>query len=305
MPVAKNLLHLILVVSLLLPSFSYAQQNPAQIIEISAEEMKERLSQNPDLRPLIIAQYVSKPVQINAKEEAKKKREEEDSASATSNTGAHFLGDIARASDGRAILIILAVVGAVMTVVWIASVPYYSYLAITGKKKYDFHQEVSLSYSKIVSNSSKKFFERDGEIESIKYKLFFQNENDPKLKSIHVGIAAEVGHYHLSDRDKNLNKSNYLNGEFWLVGPSALLAFEPNFMPLISYKLNLLGGTSFSSDIGIMAKVEMEASVSIFENFKVSPSIAAQYFDINDNKGITSGSNPDILLGISLGYSFF
>lgn len=294
---------------------SHAQSSSQKIIELTPEQMKEvlnnvRHSDQVKVRYAVADQdgnneeVVLKSTGEEEEIEKDKKQKKKKDSSGGAAVG-EFLADLASGLNGHdGVLILFAVVGAVITIVWIASIPYTAYKALTGEEKYNYVNFLSLGHARIISRSPQKDFDRSGEITSLKYNFFFRDNDEEEDGTFHTGLAAELGHYQLRDKDEFNGRTNYLNGNYWLLGPSAMIGFRPNFMPPIFYKLDLTGGTSFRSDVNLIARADFAVMLELSKNLLFGPNISANYIDIEDNKGITSGSHPDYLLGLNLGYKF-
>ena len=153
-------------------------------------------------------------------------------------------------------------------------------------------------------NPPEESFNRSGDITNLKYNLYFKDKVSPETGNFHTGLAAELGHYQLRDNDEFQDRTNHLSGNYWMLGPAVVIGFKPNFMPPIFYKFDLLGGSSFRNDINLMAKADFGVFLEFPKRILVGINVSANYIDINDNKGIISGSHPDYLLGLNLGYKF-
>lgn len=238
-------------------------------------------------------------------EEAKKRKKKKKEESSGTSAVAEFFADLFTGVNSQeGVLVLFAVVGVVITVVWIASVPYTAYKAITGKEQFDNIHLAILGYARIISKSPEKYFDRTGEISSLKYNLYFKPKEESETDNFHIGMAAELGHYQLRDIDEFKNITNHVAGNYWLLGPAVMIGFEPDFMSPIYFKFDLQGGSSFRSDIDLIAKADFGVYLEIFRNVLLGANISANYIDIKDNKGIISGSHPDYLLGLNLGYKF-
>lgn len=307
-----------LILCLVISFTSFAKNAPTpnsrvQIIQVTPE-MIQALSKQPGAKvkyyhlaqnenPVMVAGEVAKKEKDEKQKEIEERKKKEKEREDNRYTLGEFFGDLTF-HDGRALLLVFAIVGAVMTVVWISSIPYSLFLAATGKEKFEYLHYLTTSYSRITSHSGRKFFKRDGDILALKHQSYFRRKKQTEYNKVFAGVATELAHYTLRDEDEFKGKTNYLSGNYWLVGPSAMVAFTPNEFFPIFMKLNLMGGTSFRSDVELIAKGEFEIGLEILKRFILSGSVAAQFIDINDNKGITSGSDPDYLLGLGLTYKF-
>lgn len=310
------ILNFIIIFSMLNSKVQATTHARSRVIQLSPEQLQSLMKNKPHkVRYAVVQADKSNEETVMAvdTEEEEKQREKKERKktrrSERSDWGEHIMTDLAMGIDNHdGVLVFFAIVGAVITIVWIATIPYTAYLAVTGKEKYDYINFATLSYARIISDSPRADFNRSGEISSIKYNLFFnkreEEEADADTGNFQAGLAAEVGHYQLRDEDEFNKRTNHVAGNFWLLGPSMMIAFRPEIIPPLYFKLDLEGGSSFSSDIGLIAKADFAVLFEFPKKVLMGFNISANYIDINDNKGIISGSHPDYLFGLNLGYKF-
>lgn len=306
-----------IITSMLWPQSSHAVSPSSQIVELTPEQMQQLLKNVRNSDQLKIRYAVadehgnnqevvlkSKAEEEEEKTEEDREKEERKNEPSAGSAFGEFFADLAAGVNGHdGVLVLFAVVGAVITIVWIASIPYTAYKALSGKEKYHYINFLTLGHARIISESPEEFFNRSGDISTLRYNLYFKEKESSETGTFHTGLAAELGHYQLRDSDEFQNRTNHLSGNFWMLGPSVMIGFKPNFMPPIFYKFDLMGGSSFENDINLMAKADLGVFLEFYERLLFGVNISANYIDVN-SKGIISGSHPDYLLGFNLGYKF-
>lgn len=263
---------------------------------ITQEELQRIVSNGQAVR--VRYAYVS-PQETPEEAAERKRKEDEDEERKEKEMRYDAWGDFfSHASlnthDGRDFLVLFALAGAVVTVIWIASIPYTTYLAISGKEKYEYSHWLALGYSSVVSGTN-DLLKRDGELSFLRYNMFFKKDEE----TINTGLVAESGYYELKDTDENRRITNNLTGMYWMLGPSAMIDFH-----YVALKLDLLGGTSFRTDLGIMAKADFSLLFRLNENLYLGGNFATQFIDVKKNKGMTSSGYADYLLGGTLTHQF-
>lgn len=313
--ICTAIINFLLILSMLNSKVQARTQSPSRMVQLTPEQLQSLMKNQPHkvryavVQPDKSTEETVKAVDTEEEEKQREKEENKTSRSERAGWGEHIMTDLAMGIDNHdGVLVFFAIVGAVITIVWIATIPYTAYLAVTGKEKFDYIHFATVNYARIISDSPRADFDRSGEISSLKYNLFFnkreEEEADADTGNFQAGLAAEIGHYQLRDEDEFNNRTNHVAGNFWLLGPSMMIAFRPEIIPPLYFKLDLEGGSSFSSDIGLIAKAEFAVLFEIPKNVLLGFNISANYIDINDNKGIISGSHPDYLFGLNLGYKF-
>lgn len=304
-------IQLMIISSLLWHQTSHAVTPSPKIVELTPEQMQQVLKNVRNSDQVKIRYAVADEnghnqevvLKSKAEEEEEEKEEKEKEPSAGSAVGEFFADLAAGVNDHDSVLVLFAVVGAVITIVWIASIPYSAYKALTGKEKYNYIHFLTLGHSRIISKSPEEFFNRSGDISTLRYNLYFKEKESAETGTFHTGLAAELGHYQLRDSDEFQNRTNHLSGNFWMLGPTVMIGFKPDFIPPIYYKFDLMGGSSFENDINLMAKADLAVLLEVTKEVLFGVNVSANYIDVN-SKGIISGSHPDYLLGLNLGYKF-
>ncbi|HXH30798.1 MAG TPA: cell envelope integrity protein TolA [Bacteriovoracaceae bacterium] len=177
-------------------------------------------------------------------------------------------------SDSKEVaLVVFAIVGTVVMVAWLVYVPVLLYDMITQKKDVNFYQLLSLQYSHIFLERQISKSRLEGNMPGLVYSLFFEDVQT-------YGLAAEFGYFDLTERDR---------GAFWAVGPSLMLGKDGGELYDFYAKFDLLAGSSFNGDLGLISKINITGNLSVFHpNFYLGLGAGAIYIDVKEDQGLAS-----------------
>lgn len=245
-------------------------------------------------------------------EAAKKKQEEEeekkkaepqpeiDPEPRSSDVGVFGHLNFGNMGDSETALIFFALVGAVVVIAWVPYFPVLLYQSISGEK--DLTRIHQFSFQHLLTNSGGNDSLRRGSLTGGRYSLFLKDNNADDLLTL--GLSVEGGYYSL--RERNQTASRRLLGGYWLLGPSILMgAHEGGVFPYFA-KLDLLAGTSFDSDLGLISRADLTLGSYLFgSNMSVGLGIGGLYLHAKEGQGIFSdGRELGLLFTGSVGYSF-
>jgi hypothetical protein len=271
----------------------------SKAIRISSEQM-HKLLQDDSLKKEVLhkkltPQEVNKltPHDIDRIDQQRRKK---------SASGSPNISGIGNAKE--AALLIFAVVGIVVILMWIPYFPILIYQAVRDRFEYNFINHFSLRSSSI--NSSDAFNDkRSGYMHGLNYGFYLsKRKSDPLLQ---LGLTTEFGSYNFDDENhRQQDRKNY-HGGYYLIGPSMILAKSNK--KIIDYdfftKLDLLAGSSFSGDLGLLSKAEISFNLTYASGFTMGLGIGGLYIDVNEKKGILSNiDNVGLSLSSNIGYMF-
>lgn len=301
----RTSLSLVLCFSLSVSSASARTSGRPEILEVSAEQMQKILKYQDGVKTKYIILAESKQEKKDEKDEEKEKKKPENSEQNVS-FGSHFnvFHSFGNDSSGSA-LIVFAVVGLVMVVAWLPYFPVFLYKSIKDKENFEHQHLVSLNYvlSGKYGNESEGEEFRYGSFLSGRYSYFIkEKDTDPWVT---LGIGAEAGYYRFKDRNRGQNKVQQSEGAYWLMGPSLVFGdLEESVNPFFA-KLDLLAGTSFDSDLGLVSRAEFSVNGKIYQGLSLGLGVGALYIKLKNNQGIVSRSNDlSLIFSSHLNYSF-
>ena len=217
----------------------------------------------------------------NKKEESSIDSPRTRAANTGSDLGLHLGSDF---GGSDAALIVFAVVGLVIVFAWIPYFPILFYDYLSHPDDYETRQMVGLNYTAAPHNRSSykgKNQYRKGFFAGSRYSLFFK-QKDESDDDFQLGLTTEIGLYQL-ENDSNNNIKNFY-GEYWLLGPSMMFG-----LPEFWLQLDLMGGSTFDSNLGLMTKADISLNGEVGRDFFVGLGFGALYYDVKGGKGLTTG----------------
>lgn len=248
------------------------------------------------------AKNPEKSIQVKMDEEKKKKEEEQrlERVGHTSSNFADIFLDIGTGGSKDAALVIFAIVGLVVVVAWIPYVPILVYDALTGDRdKFQFSHLLTIQGTPIIGGEES----RSGSLLAGRYAIYIEEKE--RASSIKKGLGFEAGYY-LSKEEKLDGDQEVRNeGAYWLIGPSLMVGEPMGDGNTLFARLDLMGGTSFDSDLGLVTKAEFSGNWLFKSGFTMGLGIGGLYLHVKDDKGVLDDSN-DIALTFSgiFGYAF-
>lgn len=292
----KSCLSLLLCL-LLLPKVSFAAEKGPVVREVSPEVF-EHLVKSGKAHQIHLSQ--------TDEEKIKKKKEEErlEKASNDANNFADIFTDFGTGGTKDAALVIFAIVGVVVVVAWIPYVPVLFYDYATGdKEKFQISQMATLQGTTIIGEGDEQTA-RHGGLLGARYSVFV--EEIEKASSIKKGLSFESGYYSTKEDTVSVDSSEVRReGAYWLVGPTLMVGDKIDFNNSIFAKLDLMGGTSFDRDLGLVMKADFSANWLFRSGFTFGAGIGGLYLHVKDDEGVLADAN-DIALTFSgiMGYAF-
>ncbi len=268
----------------LLINHSYATNKDIPVVQVSPEEMEQILADK---------ENVSKVERIPLDPEEEKTIE--------TKTNEGNWGSVFQGLSEEGTLIVLAVVGTVLVVAWIISVPIKLHQVITGKKKYDV---INMASMHLVGLSDSSILSRDGDMGSIRYSMLLKRDDEELENNLHTGFSVGVGYFNLKEEDKEKKVTAHNHGLYWLMGPSLILGKNTNTGEFLFGKLDLMAGSAFIENVGFMAKAELSFNVKLKSNVSFGVSAGAEHHQIKKGTGLGTNSDPRGIFGVNLGYFF-
>lgn len=223
-------------------------------------------------------------VQANVKKDERDEKEKEHKAE-SEETSTSFLDSVdlstnvlANSSSGdEAALIIFAVIGLVVIVAWIPYLPVLIHDIIKGDENLKIHQLLTTQWNPFLGTH------RSGGLLGLRYSFF--EERLDKDQTLKMGFAVESGHYVAKEKFR-------FEGAYWLAGPSIVIGDYDT--DSLFGKIDLMGGTSFDSDLGLVSRAEFSINWLDESGLLVGLSVGGLYLkarDSFDNLGIIYGAN--------------
>lgn len=199
-------------------------------------------------------------------------------ADATVNTLAHSNG------GDEAAMIIFAVVGLVVIVAWIPYLPVLIHdMVANDDKNLKVHHMISAQWNPLISEVP-----RNGSLAGLRYS-FFEDRKDLN-SNLKMGFALESGYYLIKERER-------YEGGYWLVGPSiAVGAIESDSLMV---KIDLMGGSSFDSDLGLISRAELSMNWLFHSKLSLGVSLGGLYMNVKE-----SSDDLSFVTGINTGVVF-
>lgn len=240
---------------------------------------------------ILVLQPVYSVDEETKKETEKQKTEKQKTEEV--NTGLDVLDavDVATTFDtsgsNEAALIFFAVTGLVVAVAWLPYFPLLAYKAITDKEdKLKMRQLATFQYNPL--------FEKEGSLNGARYSLYMDEQNPEDI--VDLGLAVESGYYLTKEVSRK-------EGGYWLLGPSLLMGHTDS--ETLFGRLDLMAGSSFDADIGIITKAELSGNWLFDSGFTLGVSFGGLFFDVNENRGFVSTSDDlSFILGANAGFAF-
>lgn len=266
----KHFIQVILVVILL------CQSTKAAVVRVEPDKFEAILRQVKASKMLY--------VQVEPQKKAEDQDDDEgfsddflNRADATVNTLAHSNG------GDEAAMIIFAVVGLVVIVAWIPYLPVLIHnMVANDDKKLKIHHMISAQWNTLVSEAP-----RNGSLTGLRYS-FFEDRKD-LVSNLKMGFAIESGYYLVKERER-------YEGGYWLAGPSiAVGAIEPDSLMV---KIDLMGGSSFDSDLGLISRAELSMNWLFHSKLSLGVSLGGLYMNVkesSDDLSFVTGINTGIV----------
>lgn len=176
-------------------------------------------------------------------------------------------------------LVMFAVVGLVLIVAWIPYVPMLIYEGSRGK---DFDHLVQLNWNPVIGNDQR---DKHGFMNGLNYGFY--------LEESHIGLSLESGYYNIGGN----------NGAYWMAGPSVVFGeLKPE---TLFGRVDLLAGTSFDPNLGLMSRAEFSGNWMTKDNFTFGVSIGGLLLNHREEDPLAGRTGQlGILLGLKAGYKF-
>jgi len=197
-------------------------------------------------------------------------------------------------SEDTAIMI-FAVTGTVMLFMWIPYAALLTYRAIKKPECFDYHSLISADFNYLTNNES-----RSGTTMSLQYSYFLREKFDTDGKEF--GFNFELGRYHFKDKE-DAQLVNYTNN-YWLAGPSILFGTLIRGALIPAFKIDLLAGTSFHSEVKLMLKADLKAMLIFPNQILAGIGGGADYIKGQRGRGILTHVN-DLSTHILLTIGYF
>lgn len=300
----KTLIGLIIILCLTTEETVAQSEPPLKTIQLSPAEFQKLVVQSQVKTGKIDVkiQDSRRPEDI-ALEEAQKRKEEEEkekTGEKTSSRGGVDFGLNAWFSgfhgDDELALLVFAVVGAVIVFAWIPYFPVLAYKALKDDK----NKTVDIvGVSILGAGDSKRGQYRYGTLTSGRYSLYLQKRDEQEPGNL-LGFSADIGHYKFKEKNTDTGESDMVEGAYWLLGPSIIFGYED---PVFG-KVDLLGGTSFGSDLGLVSKADATVNFRVGDSGLIlGAGIGALYLENNASRGIASNINK-LSLSLVGGFSY-
>jgi hypothetical protein len=237
------------------------------------------------LQVFLVFILILKPVYaVNEKE--KKKEEEEKTHTGSFSPDIIDAVDFGASGSNEAALIFLAVTGLVVAIAWVPYFPLLAYEAIQDK-------EDKIKVRQLATFQWTPLFEKEGSLNGARYSLYLDEQDDSFFD---LGMAAEAGYYLTKETIRK-------EGGYWLLGPSMLMG-DLSHSGLFG-RLDLMAGSSFDADIGLVTKAELSGNWLFDSGFTLGVSMGGLFFDVNENRGFVSTSDDiSFIVGANAGFAF-
>lgn len=196
-------------------------------------------------------------------------------------------------SGDEAALVVFAVIGVVMVVAWLPYLPILIHDIWTDDKNLKVHHFLTAQWSLFGGDfnssdiSSRGHGRRSGSLLGLRYSFYEERSEDKEYK---MGFATELGHYLVKEK-------NRLEGSYWLAGPS--IVFGDIRPESLIVKLDLMGGTTFDSNIGLISRAEFTVSWLTLNQIIIGISMGGLYMNAEGNS-----NNLGFVLGVNTGFFF-
>ena len=209
-------------------------------------------------------------------------------------------------SGSEAALIIFAVVGLVVVVMWIPYFPIMAYRAFADDNDMCFINHLSVHGLSINASSGPLNEERSGSLWGGRYSTYLRKKGESEFLT--NGLNFELGRYQFDESSFKVGREKNFEGSYFLIGPSMLFGKDPHGSISetdLFGKIDLLGGTSFDGNIGLVSKAEFTLNTSIRNNFTFGAGIGGLYLDVKTARGLISDvNNVSVFYSGNIGYFF-
>lgn len=201
------------------------------------------------------------------------------------------LGNIGSNSSNDFALVIFAVVGAFVIFAWVPYTVVYLYRLSKGEAdRYSYKHWLQLTALRYKDDIQ-------GSLTGIRYSFLSHDNEEAHVAD--YGLAAEVGYYHNQFNIKD-SPSKYKNGAYWLIGPSITMQEK-----LFVGKLDLMAGTSFDNNLGLISKAEVSFHYFIEKNFSIGLNVGGIYLNAKDQNGVIKDRRElGVTYGVVSGFRF-
>ncbi|OQW46433.1 MAG: hypothetical protein A4S09_05535 [Proteobacteria bacterium SG_bin7] len=175
-------------------------------------------------------------------------------------------------SDGKEILVIVAVIGVVVVAALVVySVSYIVTMAQAGFKC-EVWRDLGARFSYVQDNSNTQI--RSGRMNGLYYSQGFI------VPFGVMGLTGEVGQHDLNMTVKATSEERQFKGAYFLAGPSFTIPFGRLGGP--AFQIELLAGTSSESNIGLMSTLRLGVEFNIENRFSLGLNIGAALINVRD-----------------------
>ncbi len=193
-----------------------------------------------------------------------------------------FVNSVAFSNAEETAYIIFAVVGAVVVIAWLAYVPVLLYDMLVENRNLELSHLLTFQHTHLYLDREVTDKDVEGNLAGLRYSLFLEEDRT-------YGVASELGYFDVSDSDR---------GAYWLLGPSIMLGKADGAMNDFFTKFDLLAGSSFHRDVGLVSKVDVTFHFGVLHpNFYLGLGAGAMYIDVKGNEGVAKKIDE---LGLSL-----
>lgn len=263
--------------------------NSQKPIEVSQEEMKKLIKDNPNNE--VIKRKIKDGDEEEIKEEVKKVVKEEAINSPIalkphSNISFSTAGNL----NSDTALLVFAVVGLIVVIMWVPYFPILAYKAISGRENMKMVNHLSFEITPIENNLNNQSL--SGSLISLRHSLYIKDESSKDFTLL--GLSTELGHYDFDEYDSYYANHKNMNGEYVLIGPSLLIngSLDLDSDKFQTFgKIDLMGGTSFDGNLGLISKAELSLMGKFYKNLTAGIGIGALYLNVKRERGLATNVN--------------
>ena len=292
----NNFIIIVLIFVTLLAPKSYGNPSQSNVWkEVTPESMEKLLKLSPELKTQRIALTENEDCALKIDPVEKKKCEER----RLQRVNSEVVPQITTSSstqDKDAAILVFALVGTVMIVVWVPYVAYLGYKLATSPDEVSAQHLLSLNATGMANMGNSEGQASGGTFAGTRYTFLMNSKAEPNLGA---GLSAELGYYDLEVSDA-VARSAERFGSYWLAGPTVQFTlFEGIFL-----KLDLLAGRSFDSQLELFTRADITANVE-WQRWVFGLGVSGLYFDLREREGILNRhSNASIGLSGNVGFRF-
>lgn len=299
----KIILTIIVSWSLLTTTSSYARESvlvtqssviPAGAMQVSPEDFRILVAQAEAEKP------ASSKDPVLSEEEKKKAEEEKKKAEEKKPEPQPQQGDIivpniwvgaSGSGDNEMAILIFAIIGTVVVLAWIPYMVVYLYKGLKHPEDFRYRSMLNVQGTYFVDTDE---ITRRGNLSGLKYTTFIEEK---KLQEANIeqnryyGLNVEVGKYHFRDEVRFTGARIGYDSAYWLVGPSFLFGNLNRKKDSWLFKLDLLGGTSFSRDVDLMLRAEFSINHKFDPGIILGVGYGGNYLSGQSGKGLVSYAN--------------